>query len=56
MVNKYFWGVKWLKKVSGKFCVINYMFLIFECKRLKIAKNFTLKRSKIWGLSDYRHG
>ena len=53
MVENIFWGVKWLKKVSGKFCVINYMLLrkrlkkssemfgmnsVFECRRLKIAK------------------
>jgi len=49
------------KKVSGKFCV-KYVFVqkakkssemfgmnsIFECKRLNIAKFFTLTRSQIW--------
>jgi len=30
---------------------------IFECKRLKIAKLFTLKRSKnLGGFGDYRPG
>jgi len=29
---------------------------IFGYKRLKIAKLFTLTRSKIWGLGDYRPG
>ena len=54
-------GVKWFQKVSGKFRVINYMFLckrikksskmfgmnsIFECKRLKI---FHFDKVKICG-------
>src|SRR6218665_4227219 len=56
---------KCLRKVSGKFCVINYIFYVckrlkeghenclsgfnFLCKRLKIGKCFSLESQKIWG-------
>src|SRR6218665_1791332 len=58
-------GVKCLRKVSWKFCVINYIFFVCKrlkaghgnffsgfillCKRLKVAKCFSLKGQQIWG-------
>src|SRR6218665_3380181 len=66
--------VKCLRKVSGKFCMINYIFFVCKrlkeghetflrgfnilCERLKIAKCFSLERSKNlgYGHGDYRPG